>query len=67
MPETIGRITIPAFTSSEVFPITRLDYGFGVSQQPQIAVHRFESANRKITQRFLMGIAPGSSRYPALR
>jgi hypothetical protein len=55
MAEQIARIDIPDFSPSALFPLTELDYGFSVVQQPMVVSHTFEAANRKLTQRFLIG------------
>jgi hypothetical protein len=54
MPDYIGNIEVPEIVPSGVFPIVP-DYGYGHALEPQIAIHRFGSANAKIEQRFLLG------------
>jgi hypothetical protein len=50
----ISNIPVPEITPSGVFPIIP-DYGWGMTLEPQVAIHRFGSANAKIEQRFLLG------------
>jgi len=54
MPQ-IGPITIPEYAATETFPLDRVDYGYGVEQQPQIITHDFATAHRKVHQRFVLG------------
>jgi hypothetical protein len=60
MSEYLGNIEIPEITPSGTFPITS-DYGYGMSEDPQVAIHQFGSANAKIEQRFLLGT--GAKRF----
>ncbi len=57
----IGDIAVPDPGVSGTFPLVP-DVGFGRSRVPEIAVHRFGSANAKIEQRFYLG--DGLTRYP---
>ncbi len=50
----IGFIHVPEQTPSAVFPI-HIDWGFGITQQPRVITHQFASANRKISQRYVLG------------
>lgn len=63
-PEYIGNILAPAIAPSGTFPIVP-DYGYGMEISPQVAVHRFGSANAKIEQRFLLG--SGARRFTVRR
>jgi hypothetical protein len=54
MPDFIGNIAVPEITASGIFPITP-DYPYGRAHRPDVAIHRFGSANTKIEQRFLLG------------
>lgn len=56
MPDSIGRITVPEVAASGTFPLVS-DYPFGRTVHSPVAVHRFESANGKIEQRFKLGPA----------
>lgn len=64
MPDTIGGITVPEVAPVGTFPLIA-DWGFGHSRHPEVAVHRFGSANGKIEQRFLLG--GGLTRYTFFR
>lgn len=54
MPDLIGTISVPEIAASGVFPITP-DRRFGISIEPQTAVHQFGSGNQKIEQRYKLG------------
>ena len=54
MTEYLGNVAIPEITPTGVFPIIP-DYGFGMAEAPEVAIHQFGSANAKIEQRFLIG------------
>jgi hypothetical protein len=54
MTEYLGSIEIPEIEISGTFPLVP-DRGFGMSQAPEVVVHRFGSANAKIEQRYLLG------------
>lgn len=64
MPDTIGEITVPEIAASGTFPIVS-DYGYGMAEAPDVAVHRFGSADAKIEQRFLLG--NGAKRFTVHR
>lgn len=64
MPDYIGNIEVPEITAGGVFPIDS-DYGYGRSHRPEVAIHRFGSANAKIEQRFLLGM--GAKRFTVRR
>ncbi len=57
---TIGDITVPDPAASGTFSLAP-DFGYGYSLAPEVAVHRFASANAKVSQRFLLG--DGLTRY----
>jgi len=59
----LGPIDVPEVTTEGVFPL-RPDWGWSRVIEPQVAVHTFESGNRKVEQRFYLG--DGARRY-ALR
>jgi hypothetical protein len=54
MTEYIGNVPIPVISPSGTFPIIP-DYGYGMAEDPEVAIHQFGSANAKIEQRFLLG------------
>src|ERR1022692_3261840 len=58
MPDTIGRIQVPALVDSGLtFPLVS-DFGYGFTQDRPVVVHQFGSADAKIEQRFAVGIGP---------
>jgi hypothetical protein len=58
MPDTIGRISVPApVNSGQTFPLVS-NFPFGFSQERPIIVHRFGSGDAKIEQRFQVGMGP---------
>ncbi len=64
MSDTLGRVPVPEIVIAGVFPITS-DFPHGRAHAPQVVVHRFESANTKIEQRFLLGA--GAKRFTVRR
>jgi hypothetical protein len=54
MADTLGNIAVPEIAAAGVFPLVP-EWGFGLSVQPQVAIHQFKSANVKIEQRFYLG------------
>jgi hypothetical protein len=56
----LGPIDVPEVTTEGVFPL-RPDWGWSHVIEPQVAVHTFESGNRKVEQRFYLG--DGARRY----
>jgi hypothetical protein len=58
MPDTIGRVTVPAvMNSGRTFPLTtRCPFGFSVERP--VIVHRFGSLDAKQEQRYYVGIGP---------
>lgn len=50
----LGPITIPTADTNLVWPLP-LEYPFSQTLKPEIATHVFQSGDRKITQRFLLG------------
>lgn len=64
MPDTIGNITVPSASASGTFPLES-DYGYGKAISPEVAIHRFGSANAKIEQRFWLG--DGLTRYTVVK
>src|SRR5262245_8069806 len=54
MSDQIGNITVPEVAASGTFPLD-VPYGVVETIEPQVAVHRFEAANGKREQRFLLG------------
>lgn len=56
----IGNIAVPVIAPDGTFPIVP-DFGYGMAIAPEVAVHRFGSANAKIEQRFLLGT--GAKRF----
>lgn len=54
MSDVLGRITIPSFTASAIFPL-RTEFPHGRAQKRLVVVHQFGSANAKIEQRFYVG------------
>ena len=58
MADTIGRISVPTTTASgKTFPLVS-DFGYGLSQDYPIIVHRFGELATKAEQRFQAGIGP---------
>jgi len=58
MPDTIGRITVPAvINSGQTFPLTT-QYPYGFSVERPVIVHRFGSLDAKQEQRYYVGIGP---------
>src|SRR5262245_35366013 len=58
MPDSIGRITVPALVDSgSTFPLVS-DFGHSLSQDRPVIVHQFGSGATKIEQRFEVGIGP---------
>jgi hypothetical protein len=68
MSDVIGRVTVPAVTPSNTFPLVSR-WPYGRAQARTVIVHQFGSANSKIEQRFLTG--DGAIRFlfkdPALK
>ena len=54
MSDSIGRITVPGFTASAIFPL-RTEFPHGRAQQRLVIAHQFGSAGAKIEQRFYVG------------
>jgi len=58
MPDTIGRIQVPALVDSGLtFPLVS-DFGYGFTQDRPVVIHQFGSVDAKIEQRFAVGIGP---------
>ena len=54
MSDTIGRITVPSTTASQVFPLVT-DFPHGRAQKRLVITHTLGSGNAKIEQRFYVG------------
>ncbi len=58
MPDTIGRIPVPALADSGLtFPLTS-DFGYGFTQDHPVVVHQFGELDAKAEQRFAVGLGP---------
>ena len=58
MPETIGRIPVPALIDSGLaFPFTS-DFPFGFTQERPVVVHQFGSLDVKAEQGYAVGLGP---------
>jgi hypothetical protein len=54
MSDTIGRITVPSTTASQVFPLVT-DFPHGRAQKRLVITHTLGAGNAKIEQRFYVG------------
>src|SRR5579871_3196673 len=58
MPDTIGRIPVPALADSGLtFPLTS-DFGYGFTQDHPVVVHQFGELDAKAEQRYAVGLGP---------
>jgi hypothetical protein len=58
MPDTIGRISVPALVDSGLtFPLTS-DFPYGFTQDRPVVVHSFGELDAKAEQRYAVGIGP---------